>query len=260
MSTLSSVIQRGTRVIQPGAATVPVGTLYFVTDEFVLERSSGSAWQSESAVVFVGDSGAGGARGIVPAPAIGDAAKFLRGDAVWAATSAGALTLIQQIITAASQATVDFTGIPATYKTLIVDFIARDTIAGTSSTLMRVRVNNDNTSGNYTVSAFTGIQNGATLNSTNAASASGVFVMGLPHNGNTAGITNAGRLIIPGYAQTTFHKRINTQGSYEDGTTNLTTITLSARWKSTVAIDRLTFLTDGTAFLNGSIFNLYGLN
>lgn len=37
---------------------------------------------------FVGDSGAGGAKGLVPAPAIGDAAKFLRGDGQFA-TPAG---------------------------------------------------------------------------------------------------------------------------------------------------------------------------
>lgn len=45
---LSSVIQRGTRALQPAATAVPVGTLYYVTDEGVTERSSGSAWQSFS--------------------------------------------------------------------------------------------------------------------------------------------------------------------------------------------------------------------
>ena len=37
--------------------------------------------------VFVGDSGSGGAEGIVPAPATGDATKFLKGDGTWAAPS-----------------------------------------------------------------------------------------------------------------------------------------------------------------------------
>ena len=39
--------------------------------------------------VMVGDTGAGGTRGAVPAPAIGDAAKFLRGDAGWFAGTSG---------------------------------------------------------------------------------------------------------------------------------------------------------------------------
>ena len=46
MALLSNVIQRGTRGSQPAANSVPTGTLYFVTDEAVTERSSGSAWQT----------------------------------------------------------------------------------------------------------------------------------------------------------------------------------------------------------------------
>ena len=41
---------------------------------------------------FVGDSGAGGTKGSVPTPAIGDAGKFLRGDGTWVAI-AGAATI-----------------------------------------------------------------------------------------------------------------------------------------------------------------------
>lgn len=46
---LEAVILRGTRASQPAATTVPVGTLYGVTDEAnIVERSSGSAWQAYS--------------------------------------------------------------------------------------------------------------------------------------------------------------------------------------------------------------------
>ena len=38
---------------------------------------------------FVGDSGSGGTKGLVPAPATGDATKVLRGDATWVAPPAG---------------------------------------------------------------------------------------------------------------------------------------------------------------------------
>lgn len=38
---------------------------------------------------FVGDSGSGGEAGIVPAPASGDATKYLKGDGTWATVSAG---------------------------------------------------------------------------------------------------------------------------------------------------------------------------
>lgn len=38
---------------------------------------------------FVGDSGSGGTKGLVPAPTTGDATKFLRGDATWVTISGG---------------------------------------------------------------------------------------------------------------------------------------------------------------------------
>jgi len=38
---------------------------------------------SDTIPVFTGDSGAGGSEGLVPAPAIGDATKFLKGDGTW---------------------------------------------------------------------------------------------------------------------------------------------------------------------------------
>lgn len=49
------IIRRGTRADQPLATTVLLGTLYFVTDEFLTERSNGTVWESYS------DVGAGGA-------------------------------------------------------------------------------------------------------------------------------------------------------------------------------------------------------
>ena len=91
MSTLQSILQRGTAASQPAANTVPVGTLYFQTDTFFLQRSNGSTWDSYGPVLLVGDSGSGGTRGLVPAPASGDAAagKFLKADATWAVPASG---------------------------------------------------------------------------------------------------------------------------------------------------------------------------
>lgn len=46
-------------------------------------------WEQPTVPDFVGDSGSGGTAGLVPAPATGDATKYLRGDATWATVSAG---------------------------------------------------------------------------------------------------------------------------------------------------------------------------
>jgi hypothetical protein len=51
---LSAVILRGTRGSQPAATAVPAGSLYYVTDEFKTERSTGAAWQDYSDAAGVG--------------------------------------------------------------------------------------------------------------------------------------------------------------------------------------------------------------
>src|SRR4029450_3177033 len=48
MPTVPDIHRRGTRATQPAATTVTIGTLYFVTDENVTERSNGTAWESFS--------------------------------------------------------------------------------------------------------------------------------------------------------------------------------------------------------------------
>lgn len=49
MSKLEDVILRDTRANQPLVTDVAKGTIFFVTDEFLLERSSGIAWETYSA-------------------------------------------------------------------------------------------------------------------------------------------------------------------------------------------------------------------
>lgn len=57
---LEDVILRGDRASQPAAATVPVGTLYYVTDENVTERNNGVTWDDYS------DTGGGGGGATLP--------------------------------------------------------------------------------------------------------------------------------------------------------------------------------------------------
>lgn len=50
--------------------------------------------------VFIGDSGSGGTRGAVPAPAMGDATKFLRGDATWQTIAGSGTVTSVSVVTA----------------------------------------------------------------------------------------------------------------------------------------------------------------
>jgi hypothetical protein len=69
--------QRGTRAAQPAATAVTVGTLYFVTDESLTERSNGTIWESYS--------GAGLGEAPPPSPPGATASTFLvsGGQVVW---------------------------------------------------------------------------------------------------------------------------------------------------------------------------------
>ena len=46
MARVRDIIQRDTRANQPLATAVDVGTLYYVTDESITERSNGTTWET----------------------------------------------------------------------------------------------------------------------------------------------------------------------------------------------------------------------
>lgn len=71
-----------------------IAGLTATTDNFL--QSKASAWASRTPtqvtadlIAFVGDSGSGGTKGLVPAPITGDATKFLKGNGTWAAVPGG---------------------------------------------------------------------------------------------------------------------------------------------------------------------------
>jgi hypothetical protein len=101
-----NLIQRSTRVSQPAATAVSIGTLYYVTDEKVVERSNGTTWQTYDDA-FTGDSGSGGTKGLVPAPAAGDAAagKFLKADGTFATPAGTGAPASAQYVTLATDGT-----------------------------------------------------------------------------------------------------------------------------------------------------------
>lgn len=86
-------------VIAPGTHAATSKTTPVDADEFAIVDSAASnvlkklTWANLKAglAAFVGDSGSGGTKGVVPAPAAGDAAagKFLKADGTWAAPSGG---------------------------------------------------------------------------------------------------------------------------------------------------------------------------
>lgn len=166
---------------------------------------------------------------------------------------------LAQIVTASSQATVDFTSISGSYTDLMIVYQCRDNVsAGTEGLFLKF--NNDGTSGNYTISQYILGQQATASAGTVAASASGLFV------GNATGATavtsagSSGTVIIANYAKTTFFKRMDGRGNATTvaGANQEQTLSTSGSWKSTAAVTRLTFNV-ATSFVDGSVFTLYGL-
>lgn len=168
------------------------------------------------------------------------------------------ITKIAEITTSGSQTSVDFSSIPSTYTHLQVVWQAADTQSGTSSTDLMLKVNADATAADYTSAFRYGSQNAAALVSNFASTTAGMQVGFLPQAGNT-NIAGNGEIRIANYVGTTFHKRVMGHAGDDDGTNNGTEWSFNGRWKSTTAINELTFTTDGTAFTNGSVFTLLGI-
>lgn len=180
--------------------------------------------------------------------------------ATGAAGTSGDLIKIQQIVTTGSQATVDFTSIPGTYSSIEFWWISRDTQGGTGVVGFDITMNNDTTAANYTSVFRIGSQNASAVVSNIAASTKGVQIGAHPQDGNTAGMCGTGSVVIVGYASTTWHKRALANFGQDDASSNGLCSQHTARWKSTTAVTRVTFNTEGTAFKDGSIFTLYGRN
>lgn len=108
--------------------------------------------------ILIGDGGSGGSAGVVPAPATGDAAKFLKGDATWATvpaiTSLNGLTTAVQTFATGTSGT-DFAINSATSTHTFNLPIASGTNTGKLSNTDWTTFNNKQAAGNY-ITALTG--------------------------------------------------------------------------------------------------------
>lgn len=161
-------------------------------------------------------------------------------------------TVHADITTSGSQATVDITSIPAG-RVLRVFFAVRSTEAGTSSNFLRMKINNDGTSGNYQAGMRTlGLSDGSASTATSAASAAGGVIGTVPQNGNTAGMSATGVVEIPAYSDSILNKGLNSTYRNNNGTVGgIVSGVYGWEWLSTTPITQLTFSIDSGSFLNG---------
>lgn len=161
-TTLALVI--GTNVQAWDADLDTIAALTATTDNFI--QSKGSAWASRTPtqitadlIAMVGDSGSGGTKGLVPAPASGDATKFLKGNGTWAAIAGGgdaltsnplsqfASTTSLQLLGVMSDETGTGSLVFATSPTLVTPILGTPTSGNFSTGTFTWPTFNQNTSG-----------------------------------------------------------------------------------------------------------------
>lgn len=230
--------------------------------------------------VFTGDLGSPyhASAGLVPAPSVGDCAlgKFLSACGTWEipaggggglgspGVSGGGMTLLASQTTSGSATLVTFSSIPAGYNALMIVYVAADpdTVAASAAKSICVSFNTDLTSGNYVArQSITGTSPSTAASGSAAFVASkGVPMATMPNRNGNANAFAMGQIHIPFYANTSFHKTgISTFSQLIGSTPTANLGNMSAWWKSTAAISRIDLRTDGTAFVNGSTFLLYGV-
>ena len=161
--------------------------------------------------------------------------------------------LIESQSLSASAASVTFSNIPQTYKSLKLLVSARTEIADNAD---YASVKPNNTTSNQTWRQLTG-------NGSAAASSNGTGVFGLLRTtGSTTTSNTFGNslLELPNYSSTTANKPASGDGVGENNAT-ATFMNLSASlWSDTTAITSLVIAPGGgTNFVFGSTFQLYGL-
>lgn len=192
--------------------------------------------------IMVGDAGAGGTAGLVPAPATGDATRFLRGDGTWQTVSgASAYDTIQEEGSGLTQRTTlnfvgsSFTAADDTNRTTVTADSDLNALASNSTNGLWARTG----SGTGTARTITGTSNEITV--TNGDGVSGNPTLSLPS-------TIAGNRTFSG--NLTFSKAvISTVVTLTDAANIATDASLSNRFKVTLGgnrtLDAPTNPTDG---------------
>ena len=213
----------------------------------------------KSTVTTAGDLIYGTGNAAVSRLGIGSALQVLRTNAgatapEWATVSSGAVSVIARTVLGSDTASVDFTGIPATYENLMVTYTCQATSSSTFSRLW-VQFNGD-TAANY--SSSIGYQTTSlTVESSSGATkiVSGIIV----DSSVTAGYASSGTIMVPGYARTVFNKTLVLNGQATYGAAAPMIVAGQGIWASTAAITQVTLSSALNNLKAGSVFTLYGI-
>lgn len=182
-----------------------------------------------------------------------DGISLLAGNAAY---DPAAYFLIQRVAGTGSSATITFSSIPQTYKSLQIRWMAKDT-AGTTVASLRVTCNGVGGT-SYASHRITGDGSVVTVNASSAAS---LATLGFYRSNATASAMGVGIIDIHDYASTTKNKTFRSFNGVDanTGTDADRVILASGLFIDTTAITSIAINGAGTAFTTASTFALYGM-
>jgi hypothetical protein len=161
----------------------------------------------------------------------------------------GALTKISETVLASTTATVTFSAIPGTYRSLILRITCQASV--TSSPILEIQLNGD-TAAHYGGMLF---YNGGT---NTEYTATALQFNGFNSAQTLATAPSSGTLVFHDYAGTTFSKVAHGTFCRADSIAALFSGTIDGVWNSTAAITSMVIFLSTGSFLAGSVFSLYG--
>ncbi len=167
-----------------------------------------------------------------------------------------ALARIWETVADGSSGTVSITGIPATFRDLVLVVRGRGDTAATSVGVA-LRFNNDS-GANYDDERVTGAN--AALSESTSVSGTSATIGSLPAASGLANDVGLIELAIQDYRGTTFLKAAAGLNAYRTGglAANFVLQMRAAYWRSQAAINRVDVIASAGNFASGSVISLYG--
>lgn len=269
MAKVEDIILRDTRANQPNAGSVAEGTIYFVTDEGVLERADkdNNVWESISA-----SSGANqGTRIVIGYPSVGVADGDGGGEqgppgrdggagATGATGTNGGDLILLQTLTASASASLDFASwYSSTYDDYEIHF---SNIVPASNSVLYVRVSENGGSSYISTNSYTWLATGgwgtSTSYSAGEAAVNAIRAREVNTTLGTGGSYN-GRLRIINPAGTSVYKIFQGELQWIDNTLGIVTASWTGIYNSTNAINALQVLMASGNITSGTV-RIYGIS
>lgn len=185
------------------------------------------------------------------------ASGWVAGDVVTAAEHKKGMGAIFDSTLGAPAATIDLSGIVATYAHLLIIAQLRCDHA-TVNAAAGIRFNNDATA-IYDWERVYGVA--ATPTSAETFADTSGQLGNIPGSSVAAGIAATMSIFIPNYAGTTFNKSYTSTINHKGGVTSGTVLagTWGGQWRNTAAINRITLVQTGSNFIAGSRVTVYAM-